>query len=112
MLLDRERLDEVENNPIFTLWLFGSVDENTLTEEDKMIIFARQMYYDLILSDAELMRIVDRTGAVSLEDLISDRNKLITGSLLSKVPAYVINTKATLCIKRLEQYNRRNSKNL
>ena len=36
----------------------------------------------------------------------------ITGSLLSKVPAYVINTKATLCIKRLEQYNRRNSKNL
>ena len=112
MLLDRERLDEVENNPIFTLWLFGSVDENTLTEEDKMIIFARQMYYDLLVSDGMLMRILDRTNAVSLEDFINDRRKLFAGALFADIPADVLNTKAMLCIKRLEQYNRRNSKNL
>ena len=26
LLLSRQNLDEMENNPIFTLWLYGSVE--------------------------------------------------------------------------------------
>ena len=41
LLLTREKLDEIENNPIFTLWLFGNIDESKLTEDENDLVITK-----------------------------------------------------------------------
>ncbi len=102
LLLDRERLDEIENNPIFTLWLFGEIDENSLPDEDKMVIYSRQMYYDLLVEDDYLSFLLDRTGSYGIDDFINDESKIKTASIISSIRPDVLRTKAVLYKKRVE----------
>ena len=103
LLLTREKLDEIENNPIFTLWLFGNIDESKLTEDEKKIIYARQLYVDLSIKDEDIRLFLNKLGCYSIDDILSD-NKNIEASikLLNKRSDLVI-TKLSIMKKRKEK---------
>ncbi len=100
LLLSREKLDEMENNPIFTLWLFGDVDESKLTEEEKGIIVARQMYYDLLLNDEDVAQVLSHLGCRNYSRLMLDRNLIDSASRFLSVRQDTFITKVTLMKKR------------
>lgn len=103
LLLSRQNLDEMENNPIFTLWLYGSVDESHLTDEEKQIIFARQMYYDLLILDGEINYLLNHLRCDSLEELANDSDKITIASLFLVQKEDVVRTKVLLMKKRQDK---------
>ena len=103
LLLTKEKLDDIKNNPIFTLWLFGNVDESSLTEEEKQIIFARQLYYDLLISDEDFKYILEHIGCYGIDSILENEDKLSLAARLLNERADHIVIKATLMKKRKEK---------
>ncbi len=110
LLLSREELDEIENNPIFTLWLFGDIDESKLTEHERNIIFARQMYYDLILPDEQIYFVFDQMNCHDFDTFLNDSNLMFKASQFLGVRKDRIITKVALMKKRKENQMKLNLK--
>ena len=102
VLLSKEQIDKIKASHIFEQWLNGLVDENDLTIEEKNIICAYQIYYELTLNDDLLYLLLGHYRA-SLERFVSDLEliKIISNKL--DVPQDVLKTKALLMLKREEQ---------
>ena len=103
LLLSREELDNIENNSIFTLWLFGNIDEFNLTDQEQKIIFARQMYYDLLLSDDEVYYTFNRIGCYDFDEFLHEPEYMIRASKLLGIRQDIIITKVTLMKKRKQK---------
>ena len=103
MLLSRKELDGIENDPIFSMWLFGNVDENNLSENQKRIIIARQMYYDLLLPDEYVIHVIKHLKCRSYSELINDSNLIESASMFLGVRKDVLITKVTLMKKRFDR---------
>ncbi len=103
LLLSREELDKLENNPIFVYWLYGGVDENRLNEEEKQIIISRQMYYDLVISDDRMIFVLERLDCQNYDSLIEDKEKLSKASFFLGQREDIVKTKVLLMKKRKEK---------
>ena len=101
LLLTREDLDNIKNNPIFSLWLFGNVDESQLNENEKQIIFARQLYYDLAIPDEKVYRILKLIGCKDLDSLLSNDSNVATACSLLRTTVDVVVIKVNLMQKRM-----------
>ena len=101
LLMCRGKLDSMETDPIFSMWLFGNVDEDNLSENQKTIIAARQLYYDLIVTDDDIKRALKRFHCEKVEDL---RDPIVFeyAARFLGVGNGVLNTKIELLIKRRE----------
>ena len=108
LLLDRDELDYIESNPIFSLWLFGNVDEDSLSEEEKRIIIARQMYYDLVVSDEVFFHILDRFNCYDLDMFLNDKKIVVMASHYMGIRSDYLRVKAHLMKKRI--LNEKNKK--
>ena len=100
LLLNREELDYIESNPIFTLWLFGNVDENELNDYEKQIIFARQLYYDLIVSDDVMLELLKQVNIDNIDDFLNNDYYIKLSSHMMNRRPDIIRTKLMLMKKR------------
>ena len=108
LLLDRDELDYIESNPIFSLWLFGNVDENSLSEEEKRIIIARQMYYDLVVSDDVFIHILNRFNCHDIDMFLNDKKIIVMASHYMGIRSDYLRVKAHLMKKRqLKEKNKK-----
>ncbi len=103
ILLSREKLDEIKSSKVFNQWLNGLVNENDLTEEEKKIIYAYQLYYDLTLSDNFIYNVLDHLRCYGIDDLLNDENKIKTASIMFNVSKDDIKIQALLTKKRMEK---------
>jgi hypothetical protein len=104
LILSRSELDYMENNPIFTYWLFGDeIDESLLDEKEKVIIKARQMYYDLILPDERVYQVLDHLKLKKYDDLLNDMEHITSASRLLGVRPDILTTKVLLLKRRVEK---------
>ena len=98
LLLTREDLDIMENNPAFVLWLFNDVSEDKFSEEDKEVIRARQFYYDMIVPDEVINSMLYEN--YNLDMFIDDKKRMeLAGIAFNLRPDY-IKIKALLMKKR------------
>ena len=106
LLLTREDLDIMENNPAFVLWLFNDVSEDKFSEEDKEVIRARQFYYDMIVPDEVINSMLYEN--YNLDMFIDDKKRMeLAGIAFNLRPDY-IRIKALLMKKRQLKYLNRN----
>ncbi len=106
LLLSRDDLDVMENNPAFTLWAFGKegiLDETELTEGDITSIKARQMYYDLILPDDYLCRVMTQAGCKNINDALADREIIAFAARRLGVRQEIVTAKLRLLQMRIER---------
>ncbi len=103
LVLSRNELDSMENDPIFTMWLFGNIDEANLSENQKRIIVARQMYYDLLLKDEEVISVLRHINCNSYEQLINDPELINSAARFLSVKNDVLLTKIELMKVRKEK---------
>lgn len=106
LLLTREDLDIMENNPAFVLWLFNDVSEDKFSEEDKEVIRARQFYYDMIVPDEVINSMLYEN--YNLDMFIDDKKRMeLAGIAFNLRPDY-IRIKALLMKKRQLKYLNKN----
>ena len=106
LLLTREDLDIMENNPAFVLWLFNDVSEDKFSEEDKEVIRARQFYYDMIVPDGVINSMLYEN--YNLDMFIDDKKRMeLAGIAFNLRPDY-IRIKALLMKKRQLKYLNKN----
>ena len=103
ILLSREELDFIESNQIFNWWLNGLVNENDLTEEEKKIIYAYQLHYDLTLSDDFIYNSLDYFRCYGIKDLLNNDEIIESISMIHNIPVENIRIKALLMFKRQEK---------
>ena len=106
LLLSRDDLDVMENNPAFTLWAFGKegiLDETELSESDIIVIKARQMYYDLLLPDDYLCRVMTQAGCKNINDALADREIIAFAARRLGVRQEIVTTKLRLLQMRIER---------
>lgn len=103
LLLTKDELEEIENSPIFTLWLFGNIDESKLTNEEKQIIFARQIYYDLSVPDEMVFNALECIKCYDLDELLNNKDNINKVSKIIGKRSDIILTKVVLMKKRLEK---------
>ena len=106
LLLSRDDLDVMENNPAFTLWAFGKegiLDETELSESDIIVIKARQMYYDLLLPDDYLCRVMTQAGCKNINDALADKEIIAFAARRLGVRQEIVTTKLRLLQMRIER---------
>lgn len=106
LLLSRDDLDVMENNPMFTLWAFGKegiLDETELTEGDITVIKARQMYYDLILPDEYLCRVMTQAGCQNISEALADKQIIAFAARRLGVRQEIVTIKLRLLQMRVER---------
>ena len=106
LLLSRDDLDVMENNPAFTLWAFGKdgiLDETELTEGDITSIKAHQMYYDLLLPDDYLCRVMTQAGCKNINDALADKEIIDFAARRLGVRQEIVTTKLRLLQMRIER---------
>lgn len=106
LLLSRDDLDVMENNPAFTLWAFGKegiLDETELSESDITVIKAHQMYYDLLLPDDYLCRVMTQAGCKNINDALADKEIIAFAARRLGVRQEIVTTKLRLLQMRIER---------
>ena len=104
LILSRSELDNMENNPIFTYWLFGDeINESLLDDEEKTIIKVRQMYYDLILPDDRVYQALNHLKIKNYDELLHDMEHITSASRLLAVRPDILTTKVLLLKRREEK---------
>ena len=106
LLLTREDLDNMENNPAFVLWLFNDVTEDKFSEEDKEVIMARQFYYDMIVPDEVINSMLYEN--YNLDMFIDDKKRMELAGIAFNLRIDYIRIKALLMKKRQLKYLNRN----
>lgn len=106
LLLTREDLDIMENNPAFVLWLFNDVSEDKFSEEDKEVIRARQFYYDMIVPDEVINSMLYEN--YNLDMFIDDKKRIELAGIAFNLRTDYIRIKALLMKKRQLKYLNKN----
>jgi len=103
LLLSKEELNKIKSSKLFHQWLYGLIDEKKLTEEENKIIYAYQVYYDLVLGDNFIYNVLDDFHCYGIDDLINNDKKIRTIAGVYNLSEENIRIQALLTLKRQER---------